>query len=241
LATYQVVTAPNQLIMKLGQLFQTLENLREHNKILKKENYALAMRIQNLHSLPYENNRLRELLAATKRLNGRFISAEVINVSLSTLHQQVVLNRGRHDGVFIGQPALDAHGIIGQVIAVYPRHSIVMLLSDRESAIPVYSVHNGVRAIAVGKGLPMQMELAFVPESAALHAGDVLVSSQLGGRFPEGYPVGWIVKIKRSGHQTFADIKVQPMGHLQNNAMVLLVWPDRNKTSLAPSAKAETT
>lgn len=241
LTTYRIVTAPNRIITKIGQHLQTLSGLRERNLWLLKENYTLAMQLQNMRSFPQENERLRQLLAATKRLNGRFITADVINVSLSSLHQQVVLNRGKRDGVFIGQPAMDAHGIIGQVIAVYPKHCVLMLLSDRESAVPVYSIQNGVRAIAVGKGLPMQMELAFVPESAALHAGDVLVSSQLGGRFPEGYPVGWIKKIRRSGDQTFADVHVQPIGHLQNNAMVLLVWPHNTATNTPkPSAISET-
>ena len=64
----------------------------------------------------------------------------------------MILNKGRNDGVYVGQPVLDAYGLMGQVIAVDSITSRVLLITDTQSAIPVLNVRNGMRSIAIGVG-----------------------------------------------------------------------------------------
>ena len=84
----------------------------------------------------------------------------------------------------MGQPVLDASGLMGQVVEVLPYAARVLLLTDVTHSIPVQVNRNGLRAIAVGTGNPDYLELRHVAETADIKAGDLLVSSGLGQRFP---------------------------------------------------------
>ena len=101
----------------------------------------------------------------------------------------VVLDKGKRDGVYVGQPVLDADGLMGQVIEVGSTSSRVLLVTDITHAVPVRVIRNGVRAIVEGSGKQNQLNLRQVSFTTDIKVGDVLVTSGLGGRFPEGYPV----------------------------------------------------
>ena len=150
--------------------------------------------------------------------------AELVNVSADPLKQQIVINKGADDGVYVGQPAIDAYGLMGQVVEVNAQQARVILISDSRHSIPVQINRNGVRAIAEGSGRIDTLMLPNVVATTDIKAGDLLVSSGLGQRFPVGYPVGTVASITQKPGAIFVDVDVDPAAELDRSRHLLLVF-----------------
>ena len=198
--------------------------LQEENSRLRNEALILKQKVQQMVSLRAENNRLRELLNTSEQLDDSVLVAELIGVDPDPYTHHIILNKGSSHGVFVGQPILDAQGLMGQVVEVLPYTSRVLLLADSNHAIPVQVSRNGVRAIAVGAGKLDELVLIYVPDTADIKAGDQLVSSGLGSRYPKGYPVGEITSVEHDPGEPFAFVRAKPAAYLDRSRYVLLVF-----------------
>ena len=118
---------------------------------------------------------------------------------------------------------IDEHGILGQVINVYPNTSRVLLISDEQQSVAVTVKRTGQRAIVTGVGLPTSLSLNYVFKTSDVRVGDVLISSGLGGRIPAGYRVGTIAHIEDTQADNFKSIKVTPAANFVDNAYVLVL------------------
>jgi rod shape-determining protein MreC len=132
--------------------------------------------------------------------------------------------------VVLGQPVLDARGLMGQVVELMPYTSRVLLLTDSTHSIPVQVNRNGLRAIASGTGNPERLELRHVADTADIKEGDLLVSSGLGQRFPAGYPVATVKEVIHDSGQPFAIVRAVPTAALNRSRYLLLVFSD-NRTA----------
>ena len=137
---------------------------------------------------------------------------------------KILLNRGSRDGAFLGQPLIDANGVMGQVVHVTPFSSTALLVTDPNHALPVQVTRNGLRAIAIGRGVSSGLELAHMPLNADVRVDDLVVTSGLDGRFPSGYPVGRVSQVRLDTGRPFAEVRVEPSAHMERNREVLLVW-----------------
>ena len=115
-------------------------------------------------------------------------------------------------------------GLVGQVISVNYAFSRVLLLTDNLSAVPVINTRNQVRAIAAGDNGNDELLINNVPRSTDFKVGDTLVTSGLGGVFPEGYPVATVTSVGFSESQPFAFIKAKPAVDSTTMRYVLLLW-----------------
>jgi len=198
--------------------------LEQDNLRLRQESLIHLGQLQRMSELAAENVRLRQLLNATELLMDSVLVTEVIGVSPSPQGHTVTIDRGRDNGVYVGQPLLDAEGLMGQITTVYSGHSIALLITDSTHALPVQVLRNGVRSIAEGVSDFNRMTLRFVSPTADIIEGDQLVSSGLGGRFPVGYPVGVVTSIKQKPGAIFVDVEVDPAAQLDRSRHLLLVF-----------------
>ena len=212
----------------------TRETLLEQNSELKDQNLRLRAELQKYESLKAENMRLRDLVDSSFKVGDRVLVAELSSVDLDPYKQQVLINKGSASGVFVGQPILDAHAVMGQVIAVTPFSSTVLLITDTSHALPVQVLRNGLRTIAVGTGRIDELKLPYLPTNSDIVEGDLLVTSGLGGKFPPGYPVARVTRIDRSPDAPFSDVLAQPRAHLDRSREVLLVWTVPNQLPERP-------
>lgn len=225
----QVIAAlPSDLNNWADGFFQNREQLKTRNNQLESMQMLNSMRLQKLQALERENMRLRELLGSSFRLTERVLVAELLTINLDPSFQQVVVNKGKRDGIFLGQPALDANGVMGQVTEVYPFSSRVVLLTDPSHGIPVQINRNGLRAVATGRGLGIPLQLEHLPHNVDVREGDLLVTSGLGGRFPVGYPVGTVKSVHFPEGRAFAEVAVEPAAHLSTSRELLLVLQIEN-------------
>lgn len=222
----QIEQLPFRLYRGLAAGYTDREELRERLKQLEEDNLILAVRAQKFAALSAENMRLRELLRSSFKLGERLLVAELLPVTLEAAAQKVLLNKGASDEVYLGQPFVDAFGIMGQVVSVSANTSVGLLITDVAHALPVETTRSGVRAVAVGTGLGNRLELNYVPNNADLAKGDLLVSSGMGGRFPAGYPVGEVVSVELDAVSPFARVIALPSAKLLRSREVLLLWPE---------------
>ncbi|MDP4789893.1 MAG: rod shape-determining protein MreC [Haliea sp.] len=213
---------------RLGQWqnthIRTRARLVEDNARLQRENLLLQGRSLQMASLQAENTRLRGLLNSTTMLRSDVLVAELIGVSPDPMRHQLVLNKGASDGVYVGQPLIDADGLMGQVVEVGEVTSRVLLLTDLTHSVPVQVNRNGVRAIAEGTGSLDALEVQHISATTDIREGDLLVSSGLGGRFPVGYPIAEVVLVQRDPGQPFARVLARPSAALNRSRHVLLVF-----------------
>jgi rod shape-determining protein MreC len=167
---------------------------------------------------------LKALLQSSRQIKNKTLIAELLAIASEPFVNQVIINKGKQDGVYVGQPVLDANGVLGQVIQAGPLTSRVLLINDPHSGVAVQNGRNGTRAVAVGDSYSDKMRLLYVPKTADIKVGDIFITSGLGGRFPEGYPVGKVVNINTDPAHEFATVYLQPSAHLNSSRQVLLVW-----------------
>jgi rod shape-determining protein MreC len=192
--------------------------------------------LQRYRALEAETIRLRALRDSTAPVADRFIIGDVMDVDLDAFRERVLVNKGAADGVFVGQAVLDSGGVFGQVARVGEMTSEVILISDATHAIPVEINRNGLRTIAVGSGDTNRLTLPYLATSADIMAGDLLVTSGLGGGFPAGYPVGTVAEVKRDPAQSLADVDVRPAAALNRSRELMFIWP---KDTAAETAKPQ--
>lgn len=204
------------VLVKYDELLEENQQLKSHNLTLAQENLTLA-------SLTAENIRLRELLNAKPANEHSFITAELIGLNYDPFSQQLILNRGNKNGAYIGQPVIDAAGVMGQIISASPYTSRLLLISDLNHALPVELNRNGLRFIAQGSGNPDELYLEHLPKTTDIEEGDLLITSGLGGRFPYGLPVARIKKITHQKSQPFMQVIATPEARLNKSRYLLLL------------------
>ena len=229
---YQITDVPSRVNDWRKDTFVSHADLKLENEALKTELLIHQRKLQQLASLAAENVRLRQLLNASQMLQDTVLIAELIGVSPNPLSHKVIINRGTVDGAFKGQPVLDAFGLMGQVIEVGDASSTVLLISDSTHAIPVQVNRNGVRAIAEGTGDLNSLSLRHVSANTDIRAGDLLVSSGLGARFPVGYPVAEVEQVVRDPGKAFLTVIAKPMARLDRSRHLLLVFENRDQASV---------
>lgn len=203
------------------------DNAASHNQLvaenreLRNQLLLANARLTRLQTAALDNAQLRELLNVAERAGLDVQLAPILDIDLDPVKQRLVLDAGSREGVHIGQAVIDAGGLMGQVIAVTPLHSTVLLLTDPDHAVPVTVARNGVRLIAYGRG--DRLELRDIPLSAGVEVGDEIVTSGLGGRFPAGFPVGRIVELRPDDTHAFLVGALEPAAKLDRGRDVLLL------------------
>lgn len=234
---------PARVTNLLSESFASQDVMLGELEKLKQENVRLQARLQKFDALEMENMRLRSLLGSSYKLGDQVLVTELMQVDLDPFRHQVVINKGTQSGAYVGQPALDAHGVMGQVTHTTPWNATVLLITDSSHTLPVQINRTGLRTIAVGTGDISTLRLPFLPNNADIQKGDLLVTSGLGGRFPAGYPVATIDIIERDPGAHFTEATAVPMAHLDRSREVLLVWTGQPNTPApgepAPDKKPE--
>jgi rod shape-determining protein MreC len=222
-----IISWPIQVANQLEVAFSSHDKLLKENLDLRAEQLLLKAQMQRLMALETENNQLKALLRSSTEVQGKVLVARLLSIASEPFVNQVTIDKNSHDNLFVGQPVLDANGVMGQVIHVGPLSSKVLLINDPHSGVPVQITRNGVRAIAVGDAYTGKLRLANVPQTTDIRAGDVLITSGLGENYPEGYPVGQVLSVMNDPGLQFMTIIVEPSARLDRSREVLLVWPNK--------------
>lgn len=222
-----VAALPLRVGTAVSGFFTAEHRLREDLEGLRAERLDLLSRLQQFDVLEAENARLRDMLGSASRVAKRALAADLLEVSLEPATRRIVIARGAQDKVYVGQPVIDAHGIVGQVTQVAPFQSYATLITDPGHAIPVMVNRNGLRTLVFGTGDPDSVSVPYLTASADIREGDLLISSGMGDTFPPGYPVADVTHIANDPNEAFLEITAKPRARLNHGKQVLLLWRDR--------------
>ncbi len=234
---YWLTSFPTQAFQWFDETFSSRVQLEERNRALEHENLILQRNVLRMAGLQADNARLKELLNSTEILDDSVLVAELLGVSPDPRRMEMVVNRGKADGVFEGQPVLDAHGLVG-IVTYFSEHTArILLITDTNNAVPIQVNRNGVRGIAEGSGRLDELYIRNLVPTTDIKKGDLIVSSGLGGRYPPAYPVGEVTRIEYDDAASFLRVVVKPSAQLDRAQQLLLVYRPEAKVPL-PAATA---
>ncbi len=237
----RVAMAPVDLFNGVVGYFSSTAALRAENAALRAQRLREAPELLQLEALKDENNQLRRLLDARERLPRKSVFAEILYAARDPFSRKVVIDKGSQNGILAGEPVIDDVGVIGQVTRVYLLMSEVTLLSDKDQAIPLQVLRNGLRAVAYGGGESGTLDLRFMAANADIRNGDVLVTSGIDGTYPPGLPVATVARIERDAAYAFARITLAPTAGIDRYRQVLVLsneaMPPRPAEAEPPARK----
>jgi len=220
--------------------------LLAENARLKQSELSVAQRLLRSSQIEGENANLRALLAMRERLPVVAVAAETLYDARDPFTRKVVIDKGLGGGVRAGQVVIDGAGVMGQVTRSYPFVAEVSLLTDRDQAIPVQVVRNGLRAIAfgtpgsgVGGNETGAMELRYLAANADVREGDVLVTSGIDGTYLAGLPVATVTRIEREAGYAFAKIICKPAAGIDRFGQVLVLMSEAKPPPPPPPPDVE--
>ena len=220
----QAAHAPAEYLQNAGSYFSSISRFQEENSRLKRAQLDGAETLLRTRQLEAENERLRKLLDVKGRQQANGRVAQILYAARDPFSRRVIVDKGQQDKIVAGQPVVDDAGVVGQVTRVFPFVSEITLITDKDQAVPVQIVRNGLRSVVFGLGNG-QLELRFMPANADVQKGDLLVTSGLDGIFLPGFPVAKVVQIERDTSYSFARIYCVPVAGVENFGEVMVLDP----------------
>ena len=234
----RVAMAPVDLFHGVVNYFSSTAALREENSALRTKQLGAAQGLQQLEALQEENDQLRRVLEAQERLPRKSVFAEILYAARDPFSRKVVIDKGSQNGILPGQPVIDDVGVIGQVTRVYLLMSEVTLLSDKDQAIPLQVLRNGLRAVAFGGAEGGMLDLRFMAANADIKNGDTLVTSGIDGTYPPGLPVATVARIERDAAYAFANITLALTAGTDRYRQVLVLESEAKPPPAEPGRPA---
>lgn len=196
------------LVLKPQEVYRGIIQTREKNWVLQETVSQLRLLNSRLIYLKYENEKLRAMLNYSQDSPLSLLSALVVNNHLSDPVHTLTINSGIEDSLIKGMPVMDMNGILGKIIAVGDRASMVQLITDRNFRI---SVRVGERW-NLGLFVPTHGSFGVVegiPKSQKVVRGDLIITSGISDIYPADIPVGEIVDVRIDPERPFLQITAE--------------------------------
>ncbi len=226
---------PVKAVNLLGDYVVTVESAQQTKEEATLQMAQLALKAQRTELLERENTTLRRLLELQQQLPIKARAAQVKYIATDPFNHTLVLDKGSVHKVVRGAPVIDGHGLIGQVIRVYPHSSEVRLLTNPQQVVPVINHRTGKRNLVYGtaKDTPQGslLEMRFLPLTDDVKQGDVIATSGTGGVYPAGLPVGVVTKVEKYNRNNFLYVQLNPAGKFNTVSHVLIIDPQTSNLS----------
>lgn len=195
---------------------------RAENTKLRKEVNQLSGEVQKLREELYRVGRLKEFSAYRFETGFAGMAAQVIGESPDTWTRTIVINRGTQEGLKRSLPVVTPDGLVGSVMETSDHSSIVRLIVDRSSRVPVLVSRSRARAILEGENSGT-CQLKYLDRTEDVQQGDIVVTSGLAGIYPRGIEVGTVTQIVTRNYGLYQYAKVLPKASISHLEDVLII------------------
>ena len=220
--------------------------LRQRAEEMQAEVNRLSVENAQLVAVKQENLQLRQLLNYTRNNNQydyrtAAVVGQKIGEDTSNLLFSILIDVGARDGVAPGMPAVTDRGLVGHVTRVGPNVAEVLLLIDPASVVNGRVLNSRVTGIVHGSvdaGLVMDR----IPQGGAVHPGDIVVTSGLGGNFPDKLVIGQVTEVSKRDSNMFETARVRPtvdFGKLESVLVITTFAPVGIEGTLSPGSGEE--
>lgn len=208
----------------LGVSRSQLETLRTQNDELRK-------RVSDLEEARLENERLKGLVAFVQSTKTQAVGARVIGRPTNSWEGVITIDRGSADQIKTGMPVVGPAGLLGQTVDVTAHSARVRLITDPNSGVAAMLQSKRAEGIVRGS-IEGKLALDFVSTETTVRAGDVVITSGIGGVYPKGLIIGEVTKVRRTPADLYQDIELTPSGRLVGLEEVLVLVGAAPKTDL---------
>ena len=225
----KIVELPQQVYQFINTTVSDQAALLNENIELKQKLSQAQIDLLQMEVVSQQNIELRKLLHTKQLLPLKTTAAFIVNVNTGIDKHHIIINQGFNQGITVGQTVLDLNGVVGQVDKVALENAHVILITNKNHAIPVEFLRTGIRTYIYGTGEMDKLSLPEIPQSADIRVGDVLITSGYGGVFPPGLKVATITSILDSSDKSFQRATAKPSANLELMKQLLLVWSSENQ------------
>lgn len=198
--------------------------LTGENEFLRTENERLNSELARLREEVVQTEELQRLLEVKNALaDQEFKGARITARSTSNLREMVAIDLGRSDGLRVGMPVVtEGKTLVGTVSEVNDSHSWVKLVTDVDSAVSSLISESRAQGVVSG-GYNRALTMEFVTQDATVKEGDTVLTSGLGGTYPQGLVIGRVTGVTGSPQEVFRQVQVQPLASLSRLENVLVM------------------
>jgi rod shape-determining protein MreC len=199
--------------------YVALRDVQEENEALKRELQTLQVRLQEERAQAQRAENFRQLLELRERAGVETVAAEIIAGPADLEFRDMTIDKGGVDGVDRDMAVISPAGVVGRVTLTSPRAARVQMLIDRNAAAGAMIERTRAQGLVVGQGTALRMD--YVPGTADVKLGDLVVTSGIDKIYPKGFVIGTVESLERAG--TFHDIVVHPSVDFSRLEEVLVV------------------
>jgi rod shape-determining protein MreC len=234
----QLAAMPSQAVGRMADYFVSQDRLLRENQDLKAKVLEQSAAAQESRLLRAEEEHLLAMSPGKSRYAENGIVAEVLYNARNPFTRKIVVDKGLTQGIQAGMPVIDGSGVVGQVTNVGTLSSEVTLVTEKDQSVPVMLVRNGLRAVAMGSGKDGSIDVPFMPVSADIQNGDMLVTSGIDATYPPGLLVAQVTSVEKNAAYVFAKIVARPAAGVENHRYVMLL-PVTAAAVARPESRAE--
>lgn len=198
-----------------------IKKLKKENEDLSIKNLELLSELSSLRELKKENEDLRKALDLGLEKEFKLMMVKAISKDIS--RDLIEINKGSKDGIKKDFPVITSQKVlVGNVAEVYENFSKVMLISDKESSLDGKISGKDISGLVEGEG-SFKVVFKLVPHEKDLSKDDTLITSVLGGVFPEGLLIGKIQEVKKTDIDPFQTAEISPFFNLEDTDTLFVI------------------
>lgn len=203
--------APTEAVTDVLDGPRDIQTAREEIQTLEERVALLEREIEELREIEGEYQLLLDLFNRARQTpDYRRLTAAVIGQDTNQAVRSIVIDKGSSDGVRVGMPVESARGLVGQVYRTTPNSAQIVLITDSSSAVPARLGTSRATGILRGGGIGGSMAIDWIDLKYQVEIGEVVMTSGLGGRFPQDLVIGRVIDVDRREAELFQRATVQP-------------------------------
>lgn len=226
---FYTISAPIQMGFwragdNVSDFFEALYNLNDlktANDESQKVIQELLSEKASLAELKKENEILRDALQIGLQKDFQLAFVEVIGKDIG--QESILINQGLKDGLSLGMPVITQNRVLlGRISEVFEHFSRVNLISSQNSVFDAKVSGTDMTGVVRGKG-NSKIDFDLVPQEKFLQVDDLVISSFLGGIYPEGLLVGKIKEVSKNDVSPFYQAEIDPFFDIQEISSVFVI------------------
>jgi len=206
--------------------------LLDENRVLRVKIEELRDEIRQSKNLREENQELRDLLKLKATSKYTLLAAQLLARDVNGWWQMARIDKGADDGVQADLPVISPEGLAGQIVNVSRNSSDILFLTNPKVKIAARLARSEIFGIVRGQGVSWEGDakcrMDFIVKGADINRADEVVTSGLGGVYPEGLVIGYVENVQVDPSGLFQYAEVIPAADFRLLDMVFVVFSKKN-------------